>query len=132
MWNWRIAFQYERRILGFRDVDNHNAISVQLGMPKPRGSELGRQLNALRRHKGGGGSKRRVPHEAGLPIGSRESITEPYRRYRCMCLDCRIARGHFTADPSYVPPPANRRMTDEARQVFAAINRKRERAYLDP
>jgi hypothetical protein len=43
-------------------------------------SEIGRAMNALRKHHGGGGSKRRVPHS-----------TQGY----CLCIDCRKARGHY-------------------------------------
>ena len=54
-----------------------------------------RAMNAARkRHAGGGGKPRTVEHIAGLPIGSRETIQVPYKRYKCMCLRCRIARGH--------------------------------------
>ena len=40
-------------------------------------------MNALRKHHGGGGSKRRVMHD-------------PEARY-CLCVDCRTARGHYPA-----------------------------------
>ncbi len=52
-------------------------------------SDLGRALNALRKHRGGGGAKpRTVEHD-------------PKARY-CLCVECRKARGHY---PSHLLPP---------------------------
>jgi len=59
----------------------------------PEASDAARQLQALRKHRRGGGSVARVPHVKGLPIGSRKSIRG--QGYACMCLRCRIARGHY-------------------------------------
>jgi len=56
-------------------------------------SEIGRAMNALRKHHGGGGSKRRVPHD-------------PEARY-CLCVDCRKARGHYPAH--LIEKPARKR-----------------------
>lgn len=46
-------------------------------------SDIGRAMNALRKHRGGGGSKRRVAHDPTVR--------------RCLCIDCRKARGQYPA-----------------------------------
>lgn len=92
-------------------------------------SEVGRKMNAARAvHGGGGGKPRTVLHDSEIPIGSRETILLPYKRYRCTCIDCRVVRG---AKPhgGYVPPaPRSAPMTIEAIHRFAEIRKEiRER-----
>lgn len=66
-------------------------------------SELGRQLQALRKTRAGGRpvGSRKVQHVRGVPIGSRETVKgkDGRVRYRCSCLECRKARGQYPARP---------------------------------
>ncbi len=60
-------------------------------------SAFSRKMNAAKTAKyggaTGGGSKRRIEHVKGLPIGS--TLSTPGEGYVCRCLECRIARGHY-------------------------------------
>jgi len=84
-----------------------------------------RKMSARRlHHRGGGGKPRTRRHLRELPIGSRECITTPCKRYACICVDCRVGRG-ATPSESYAPPLSSNWMTTEARRRFVEIRRSR-------
>jgi hypothetical protein len=75
----------------------HGTLEAVARSKKTLLSEAGRLMSAARKNRRGGGGKRSrtLEHDPSVPIGSRETVSTPYKRYKCMCLDCRIARGYY-------------------------------------
>jgi hypothetical protein len=76
-------------------------------------SSIGLGLRAFRKKKprslpvlhGGGGSRPRVQHVEGIPIGSRQTVPGnpgSHPKYMCYCVECRKARGQY---PKHLSAP---------------------------
>jgi hypothetical protein len=92
--------------------------------PSEVASELGRQLQKLRKTPARGGSKPRIEHNAEVPIGSRKTRDG---QYICVCVECRRARGQLSKVPTGRPKGFAAMSERKANQIRSVGGKTRAR-----